>query len=79
MHAQARSMPTGRLRPLFLIFNAVVYSVQAALWVLTGLARSSETYNLLRIISCAFLAVVSVCAAIGFVVYGGRLFLMLRR
>lgn len=72
-------MPTGRLRPLFLAFNGVVYAVQAALWILTGLARSPESFNLLRIVSSAFLAVVSVCAAIGFLVYGGRLFLMLRR
>ena len=170
---QARSLPTSSLRPLFLAFNAVVYAVQAALWVLSGLAHSNGahpqllnkqqlrwgvsgvalwlacmpvasggchtccacthlpvqalararslhagawrrmlaspwqqvcgllracaralchahtlnkglraatgTQNLLRIVSCAFLAVVSVCAAVGFLVYGGRLFLMLRR
>lgn len=72
-------MPTSSLRPLFLVFNTVVYAVQIALWVLTGLAQSSSTHNLLRVASFAFLAVVSVCAAVGFLVYGGRLFLMLRR
>lgn len=72
-------MPTASLRPLFLVFNAVVYAVQIALWVLTGLAQSNSTHNLLRVASCAFLAIVSVCAAVGFLVYGGRLFLMLRR
>lgn len=76
---QARSLPTASLRPLFLAFNAVVYAVQIALWVLTGLATSSSTHNLLRVASCGFLAVVSICAAVGFLVYGGRLFLMLRR
>lgn len=76
---QARSLPTASLRPLFLVFNAVVYAVQVALWVLTGLASSSSTHNLLRVASCAFLALVSVCAAIGFLVYGGRLYLMLQR
>jgi hypothetical protein len=76
---QARSLPTASLRPLFLAFNAVVYAVQIALWVLTGLAQSSSTHNLLRVASCGFLAIVSICAAVGFLVYGGRLFLMLRR
>ena len=42
-------------------------------------AWQAGTQNLLRVVSCAFLAVVSVCAAVGFLVYGGRLFLMLRR
>lgn len=32
-----------------------------------------------RIAGCVFLAVVSLAAAVGFLVYGGRLFLMLRR
>ena len=40
VHGQARSLPTSSLRPLFLAFNAVVYAVQAALWVLSGLAHS---------------------------------------
>ncbi|EIE18424.1 DUF1084-domain-containing protein [Coccomyxa subellipsoidea C-169] len=79
IYHQARSLPTASLRPLFLAFNAVVYAVQIALWVLTGLATSSSTHNLLRVASCGFLAVVSICAAVGFLVYGGRLFLMLRR
>lgn len=32
-----------------------------------------------RIAGCVFLAIVSIAAALGFLVYGGRLFLMLRR
>ena len=62
-----------------MVFNAVVYAVQAVLWVLAGLAHSDGTLALLRIISSAFIAVVSISAAIGFLLYGGRLFLMLRR
>ena len=76
---QARSLPTASLRPMFMVFNAVVYAVQAVLWVLAGLAHSDGTLALLRIISSAFIAVVSISAAIGFLLYGGRLFLMLRR
>jgi hypothetical protein len=28
IYHQARSMPTGSLRPLFVVFNALVYAVQ---------------------------------------------------
>lgn len=76
---QARSLPTASLRPMFMVFNAVVYAVEAVLWVLASLARSDGTLALLRVISSAFIAVVSISAAIGFLLYGGRLFLMLRR
>lgn len=76
---QARSLPTASLRPMFMVFNAVVYAVQAVLWVLAGLAHSDRTLALLRVVSSAFIAVVSISAAIGFLLYGGRLFLMLRR
>ena len=62
-----------------MVFNAVVYAVQAVLWVLAGLAHSNGTLALLRIISSAFIALVSISAAVGFLLYGGRLFLMLRR
>lgn len=62
-----------------MVFNVVVYAVQAVLWVLAGLAHSNGTLALLRVISSAFIAVVSISAAIGFLLYGGRLFLMLRR
>ncbi|CAL5224071.1 g6696 [Coccomyxa viridis] len=79
IYHQARSLPTASLRPMFMVFNAMVYAVQAVLWVLAGLAHSDGTLALLRIISSAFIAVVSISAAIGFLLYGGRLFLMLRR
>lgn len=62
-----------------MVFNAVVYAIQAVLWVLAGLAHSDGTLSLLRVVSSAFIAVVSISAAFGFLLYGGRLFLMLRR
>ncbi len=76
---QARSLPTASLRPMFMVFNALVYAVEVVLWVLAGLTRSDGTLALMRVISSAFIAVVSISAAIGFLLYGGRLFLMLRR
>ena len=79
VHVQARSLPTASLRPIFMVFNAVVYAVDAVLWILTGLAHSNATLSLLRVISSAFIALVSISAAIGFLLYGGRLYLMLRR
>ena len=79
MHVQARSLPTASLRPIFMVFNTVVYAVDAVLWILTGLAHSNGTLSLLRVISSAFIALVSISAAIGFLLYGGRLYLMLRR
>ena len=77
VHVQARSLPTASLRPIFMVFNAVVYAVDAVLWILTGLAHSNATLSLLRV--SAFIALVSISAAIGFLLYGGRLYLMLRR
>ena len=79
VYVQARSLPTASLRPIFMGFNAVVYAVEAVLWVLMGLAHSNATLSLLRVISSAFIALVSISAAIGFLLYGGRLYLMLRR
>jgi Protein of unknown function (DUF1084) len=51
---------------------------QAGLWIFTALA-TGEAVEVGRIAGCVFLAIVSIAAALGFLVYGGRLFLMLRR
>lgn len=53
-------------------------ALQAGLWICTALAMG-EAVEVGRIAGCVFLAIVSVAAALGFLVYGGRLFLMLRR
>lgn len=78
IYHQARSLPTSKLRPIFVVTNAIVYIIQGGLWVFTALATGEAT-EVGRVAGCMFLAVVSVAAAGGFVVYGGRLFLMLRR
>lgn len=75
IYHQARSLPTNRLRPGFLITNAVVYAIQAFLWIYEWLSPN-------EVISASgklFYAVISLFAALGFLVYGGKLFLVLRR
>ena len=77
IYHQARSLPTDALRPTFVVANVFTYLFQASLWTWAGLvAGDRET---LRRVSSLFLSVVSFAAAIGFAVYGGRLFAMLRR
>lgn len=77
IYHQARSLSTTALRPMFVAFNGVVYAVQIALWIFTGISGNEN--GVPRILSCCFMAIVSLVAAAGFMVYGGRLFLMLRR
>ena len=80
-----QALPTGALRPAFLAANGLVYGVQTALWgwgaiaSRKGSSAASEASSAPRVAALAFLAAASAAAAAGFVVYGGRLFLMLRR
>ncbi|XP_078441967.1 tobamovirus multiplication protein 3-like [Wolffia australiana] len=75
IYYQARSESTDELRPYFYATNAVVYSVQIFLWLLLWW----KPVRAIHILSKMFFAGVSLLAAIGFLIYGGRLFLMLRR
>ena len=52
--------------------------VQVGLWAF-GLLAHGRLVEAGRVAGCVFLAFVSVAAALGFLVYGGRLFLMLQR
>ncbi|KAI8465417.1 MAG: DUF1084-domain-containing protein [Monoraphidium minutum] len=79
IYHQARSMPTGSLRPIFVAFNGVVYGVQAGLWAYESMAAGPAQEQVSRALSAGFLAAVSLAAAVGFLLYGGRLFLMLQR
>ncbi|KDD76774.1 DUF1084 hypothetical protein [Helicosporidium sp. ATCC 50920] len=78
IYYQARSLPTGSLRPLFVLINVGVYSVQGAIWVYVAMG-GPEAMQLGKELSGCFLACVSAAAAAAFLLYGGRLFLMLRR
>jgi len=52
--------------------------VQVGLWAF-GVLAHGRLVEAGRVAGCVFLAFVSVAAALGFLVYGGRLFLMLQR
>nr|ABJ15786.1 unknown [Brassica rapa] len=75
IYYQARAVSTDGLRPSFFTINALVYVVQIALWLVLWWKPVHVTV----IISKMFFACVSLFAALGFLLYGGRLFLMLQR
>jgi len=51
---------------------------QGGLWSLSCLAKEEQLRQLGYVSSDVFLAAVSIAAALGFLLYGGRLFLMLQ-
>ncbi|KAL9389762.1 hypothetical protein Peur_018367 [Populus x canadensis] len=75
IYYQARAVSTDGLRPSFFTINAVVYAIQIAMW----LVLAWKTIPTVAILSKVFFAGVSLFAALGFLLYGGRLFLMLQR
>ncbi|XP_021728007.1 protein TOM THREE HOMOLOG 1-like [Chenopodium quinoa] len=75
IYYQARAVSTDGLRPSFFTINAVVYTIQIALWLILWW----KPIPLLVVLSKVFFAGVSLFAALGFLLYGGRLFLMLQR
>ncbi|CAL9749218.1 unnamed protein product [Musa acuminata subsp. burmannicoides] len=75
IYYQARSVSTDGLRPTFYTINAVTYVIQIALWLVLWW----KPIQAMIIISKIFFAGVSFFAALGFLLYGGRLFLMLKR
>ncbi|WOL09788.1 tobamovirus multiplication protein 3-like [Canna indica] len=75
IYYQARAVSTDGLRPTFYTINAVVYTIQIALWLIFWWKPMEP----MVILSKLFFAGVSLFAALGFLLYGGRLFLMLKR
>lgn len=75
IYHQARSLPTDKLRPGFLVINGAIYFIQIVIWVYEWLSYNAVIVAVARL----FFAAVSCFAALGFLLYGGRLFLMLRR
>ncbi|KAJ8564827.1 hypothetical protein K7X08_001287 [Anisodus acutangulus] len=75
IYYQARAVSTDALRPSFFTINGVVYAIQIILWLIIWW----KPIPVLVILSKVFFAGVSLFAALGFLLYGGRLFLMLRR
>lgn len=76
IYYQTRSTLVGNLHPLFLGLNASVYAIQIAVWAWSDASGQRDAG--LQISGC-FVACVSAAVASCFVLYGSRLFLMLRR
>ncbi|XP_039146228.1 tobamovirus multiplication protein 3-like [Dioscorea cayenensis subsp. rotundata] len=68
IYYQARAVSTDRLRPSFYTINGVVYVIQLALWLLLWWKPVPPVIVLSKI----FFAGVSLFAALGFLLYGGR-------
>ncbi|KAL0409092.1 UNVERIFIED_CONTAM: protein TOM THREE1 [Sesamum radiatum] len=75
IYYQARAVSTDGLRPSFYTINGVVYAIQITLWLILWW----KPIHVVMILSKVFFAGVSLFAALGFLLYGGRLFLMLQR
>eukprot|EP01116_Phalansterium_solitarium_P011370 TRINITY_DN27024_c0_g1_i1.p1 TRINITY_DN27024_c0_g1~~TRINITY_DN27024_c0_g1_i1.p1 ORF type:complete len:312 (+),score=44.48 TRINITY_DN27024_c0_g1_i1:75-1010(+) len=73
---QARNEPV-RLRPIFIMINFTVYAILVGWWLALIFVPSQRYY--IDLGGNAFTAAIYVGASIGFIVYGGRLFIMLRR
>ncbi|XP_008803637.2 tobamovirus multiplication protein 1-like [Phoenix dactylifera] len=75
IYHQARSLPTDKLRTVYISINSVIYIIQVGIWTYLWINDNS----VVELIGKIFIVVVSFLAALGFLVYGGRLFFMLRR
>jgi len=77
-HARNQSLTfPQRLRPIFMTINMLVYLALVAFWLLLFFLYN-HTF-LIDIAVNVFLSVIYLCAAAGFVVYGGRLYIMLKQ
>lgn len=75
IYHQARSLPTDKLRIFYMGMNGAIYFVQVCIWIYLWIDDNS----VVEFVGKIFVAVVSFIAALGFLLYGGRLFFMLRR
>lgn len=75
IYHQAKSLPTDKFRVVYISINSVIYVVQIFIWIYLWIDNNSVVQQIGKI----FIAAVSLIAALGFLVYGGRLFFMLRR
>ncbi|KAF8031598.1 hypothetical protein BT93_D0730 [Corymbia citriodora subsp. variegata] len=75
IYHQARSLPTDKLRTVYIAVNGAIYFIQVCIWIYLWIDDNS----VVEFVGKVFIAVVSILAALGFLLYGGRLFFMLRR
>ncbi|KNA25343.1 hypothetical protein SOVF_007560 [Spinacia oleracea] len=72
---QARYLPTDKLRLVYILLNAGIYFIQVCIWIFLWLYNNEALETVGRV----FIAAVSFVAAISFLFYGRRLFVMLRQ
>ncbi|KAK8946734.1 hypothetical protein KSP39_PZI006953 [Platanthera zijinensis] len=75
IYRQAKGLPTDKLRVVYITVNGAIYIFQIGIWIYLWINDTSIVEEIGKI----FIAVVSFIATLGFLVYGGRLFLMLKR
>ncbi|KAK2394126.1 E3 ubiquitin-protein ligase tom1, variant 2 [Trifolium repens] len=75
IYHQARSLPTDKLRIVYIAVNGAVYLIQVGIWIYLWLAYNDTVDFIGKI----FIGGVSFAAALGFLIFGGRLFFMLKR
>ncbi|PWA90335.1 hypothetical protein CTI12_AA101350 [Artemisia annua] len=75
IYHQARSLPTEKLRPAYFIINGIIYFFQICIWIYMRFSKTAVAVEVAEL----FFSFISLGAAVGFMVYGGRLFVMLRR
>ncbi|KAL5210654.1 hypothetical protein ABZP36_006277 [Zizania latifolia] len=75
IYHQSKNLPTDKLRIVYMSVNGVIYVIQVCIWIYLG----TNDNPLLEPVSKIFISVVSLLAILGFLIYGGRLFFMLRR
>ncbi|KAG0548796.1 hypothetical protein BDA96_01G198200 [Sorghum bicolor] len=74
IYHQAKHLPTDKLRTIYIAVNSVIYVIQVCIWVYLGINDNP----LVELVSKVFISAVSFIALLGFLIYGGRLFVMLR-
>ncbi|KAI4368221.1 hypothetical protein MLD38_016803 [Melastoma candidum] len=74
IYYQARSLPADQLKTFYVLVNGCIYFIQICIWMYLWINKNS----LIQFVGKVFIAGVSIIAASGFLLYGGRLFLMLR-
>ncbi|KAM0858319.1 hypothetical protein ACQ4PT_047904 [Festuca glaucescens] len=75
IYHQAKNLPTRKLRIIYIAVNSFIYVIQVCIWIYLGILDNP----LVELVCKIFISVVSFIALLGFLIYGGRLFFMLRR
>ncbi|XP_039689935.1 tobamovirus multiplication protein 1 isoform X2 [Medicago truncatula] len=74
IYHQARSLPTDMLKIIYISINAALYIIQICIWIYLW----TDDNSVVEFFGKIFIGGVSFVAALGFLLYGGRLFCMLR-